>query len=185
MDGSVPAQAIVHQEGILALLALVGLGLRDGSPLPGLLPHGAILPAIGIGIGAGALLAVAGLTARWTGPGRHLEELQARLVGAWTPSEAVSVALLSGLAEEALIRALLQPLLGLLPAAILFAALHIVPDRRAWAWPVVALAFGVVLGLLFDRWGYPAAAAAHVTVNLIGLLRLSGRHPEGDDEAQA
>jgi membrane protease YdiL (CAAX protease family) len=178
VEGSVPARAIVHQEGVLALLALVGLGLRDGSPLPGLLARGGTIPALAIGAGAGVALAAVGLAARWTAPGRHLEELQARLVGSWTPSEAVSVALISGMAEEALIRALLQPFLGLLPAAVLFAALHIVPDRRAWAWPVVALAFGVALGLLFDRWGYPAAAAAHVTVNLIGLLRLAGHPPE-------
>ncbi len=178
MEGSVPARAIVHQEGVLALLTLIGLGLRDGSPLPGLLPRGSLWISIGVGVGAGVVLAVLGLAARWTGPGRHLEELQRRLVGAWSPADAVAVALLSGLAEEALVRALLQPFLGLLPAALLFALLHIVPDRRAWMWPLVALGFGIVLGLLFDRWGYPAAAAAHLTVNVIGLLRLIGREED-------
>jgi membrane protease YdiL (CAAX protease family) len=86
--------------------------------------------------------------------------------------DALSVALLSGLAEEALLRALLQPVIGLFPAAVLFAALHLVPDRRLWLWPVIALALGVMLGALFDYGGYPAAAAAHVTINCCALLRL-------------
>ncbi len=172
MSEGVPPRAIVHQEGVLAVLALIGLGLRDGSPLHGLLPAGN--PWIGLAAGsvAGVLLALVGLGARWTRAGRHLEKLQRELVGHWSAGDAVAVALLSGLAEEALIRALLQPFLGLVPAALLFALLHIVPDRRAWMWPVVAFGFGMVLGLLFARWGYPAAAAAHVTVNLVGLLRL-------------
>jgi len=54
-------------------------------------------------------------------------------------------ALLSGLAEEALLRALLQPVIGLVPAALLFAVLHLVPDRRLWMWPVIALGLGLVL----------------------------------------
>lgn len=184
MPEGVPPRAIVHQEGVLAVLALIGLGLRDGSPLRGLLPAGN--PWIGLAAGtvAGLLLALVGLGARWTRAGRHLEKLQRELVGHWAIGDAVAVALISGLAEEALIRALLQPFLGLFPSAALFALLHIVPDRRAWMWPVVAFGFGVVLGLLFEHWGYPAAATAHVTVNLVGLLRLAGGR-RGDEGAPA
>jgi len=185
VEGSVPARAVVHQEGVLALLALIGLGLRDGSPLTGLLPRGHLWAGLGVGAVVGVILALLGLGARLTAAGRRLEELQGTLVGAWSPMDAVAVALLSGVAEEALVRALLQPFLGLVPAAVLFALLHVVPDRRAWMWPLVALGFGVVLGLLFDRWGYPAAAAAHVIVNLIGLLRLSGRGASGREKGSA
>ncbi|MGD8441468.1 MAG: CPBP family glutamic-type intramembrane protease, partial [Holophagae bacterium] len=74
--------------------------------------------------------------------------------------------------EEALIRALLQPILGLVPAAAVFAVLHVVPDRRLWFWPLFALAAGILLGVLFDAFGYPAAATAHVVINLTALLRL-------------
>jgi len=183
LDG-VPPRAIVHQEGVLAILALIGLGLRDGSPLPGLLPTGDPWLGLAYGAGAGVLLALVGLAARWSRAGRHLESLQAELVGHWSVADAVAVALLSGLAEEALVRALLQPFLGLAPAALLFALLHIVPERRAWMWPVVAFGFGIVLGLLFDRWGYPAAAVAHVTVNLIGLLRLAGGRGGGEEAGE-
>jgi membrane protease YdiL (CAAX protease family) len=67
---------------------------------------------------------------------------------------------------------LLQPAIGLLGAALLFAALHLVPDRRLWMWPVIALGLGIVLGLVFSRYGYPAAAAAHCAINLLALTRL-------------
>ena len=82
------------------------------------------------------------------------------------------MAAFSGLAEEALIRALLQPVIGLLPAALLFAVLHVVPDRRLWLWPVLACALGVGLGMIFEFGGYPAAAAAHIAINAFALLRL-------------
>jgi hypothetical protein len=39
----------------------------------------------------------------------------------------------------------------------------------------MALVMGLVLGLLFEWGGWAAAAGAHVTVNLVGLLRLRGR----------
>jgi membrane protease YdiL (CAAX protease family) len=101
-----------------------------------------------------------------------LEEWQQRMVRNWTVMDAAAVAVFSGLAEEALIRALLQPVIGLLPAALLFAALHIVPDRRLWLWPVLACVLGAGLGVIFEFGGYPAAAAAHIAINAFALLRL-------------
>jgi membrane protease YdiL (CAAX protease family) len=94
------------------------------------------------------------------------------MVTGWSVTDAAAVAVFSGLAEEALVRALLQPIIGLLPAALLFAALHFLPDRRLWLWPVLALILGMVLGKLFEIGGYPAAAAAHVTINAVSLYRL-------------
>jgi membrane protease YdiL (CAAX protease family) len=94
------------------------------------------------------------------------------MVRGWSPTDAIAVAVFSGLAEEALVRALLQPLIGLVPAAILFAALHFMPDRRLWLWPLLALLLGMMLGGLYELGGYPAAAAAHVTINAVSLCRL-------------
>ena len=105
-------------------------------------------------------------------PLRELQWFQQRLVRGWSVSDAVAVAVLSGLAEEALLRALLQPVIGLVPAAGLFALLHLVPDRRLWLWPVIAFALGVVLGVLYGAAGYPAAAAGHIVINACALLRL-------------
>jgi membrane protease YdiL (CAAX protease family) len=163
---------LLHQEGILGLVAIVGLAIKDGEPLTGLQPVG----PMGWSILAGLTVAAAASGVLWLArklPALDvLQRFQGRLVRGWTTGDALAVALLSGLAEEALLRALLQPLLGLFPAAILFAVLHLVPDRRLWMWPAIALALGLVLGLLFEHFGYPAAAAAHILINALALLRL-------------
>jgi membrane protease YdiL (CAAX protease family) len=166
---------LLHQEGVLGLVAIAGLAFREGgSPARGLAAPGSLWLSLVVGLGvavaaSGVMLLISRLPAL-----ERLERFQARLVRGWTRSDAVAVALLSGLAEEALLRALLQPLLGLIPAAILFAVLHLVPDARLWMWPAIALALGIVLGLLYDGFGYPAAAAAHVAINALALLRLRG-----------
>jgi membrane protease YdiL (CAAX protease family) len=98
------------------------------------------------------------------------------MVKGWTITDALAVAVFSGLAEEALLRAVVQPLIGLLPAAAIFAVLHLIPDRRLWLWPVLALAMGVVLGVVFELAGYPAAAVAHMVINGLSLLRLRLPH---------
>jgi len=173
---------LLHQEGILGLVAIVGLALRDnGSPLVGLGPTGPLWLSLTMGLAVAAGSSLLLLVVRQLPALVRLERFQARLVRGWTVSDALAVALLSGLAEEALLRALIQPLLGLFPAAILFALLHLVPDVRLWMWPVIALVLGVVLGVLFDSFGYPAAAAGHVLINAFALLRLRGI---GDDEIQ-
>ena len=168
---TIPPTVLVHQEGVIAAIALIGLAIRGGIPA-GLAVEGAPLTAVSLGIGAG----VAGFAVMWVlrifRPMKELERWQRRMVAGWSPTDAVVIALFSGLAEEALIRALLQPIVGLVPAALVFAALHIVPDRRLWLWPVVALVLGLGLGWVFELGGYPAAASAHIAINLLSLLRL-------------
>jgi membrane protease YdiL (CAAX protease family) len=172
---SLPPVRIAHQEGLVALIALVGLMVRDGSPVAALVPPRNLLACAAAGLAGGLLLAGAMLVLRGVPALGSLEAWQRRMVEGWSVTDAISVAVASGLAEEALARALLQPLIGLVPAAVLFAVLHLVPDRRLWVWPVMALLMGLALGLLFEWGGWVAAAAAHVTVNLVGLLRLRGR----------
>ncbi len=170
---------------MLGLVASVGLGLSLDDPFAALAPLGSGVVALTVGGAVGLAFALVLWLLRWSGPVRTLEGWQREMVGSWTALDAVAVAVLSGLAEEALLRALLQPVIGLVPAAVIFAVLHFLPDRRLWLWPLLALASGLVLGLLFTHYGFPAAAAAHTTVNLVGLLRLrrvragataSGRH---------
>ena len=195
---------LLHQEGVLGLLAIVGLALGERGALGGLAPvdgrgaskgpfrlqvqvrpsepanecdsclDGCLLVGVGGGLGCSFLLWLI----RGIPPLAELQRFQRRLVRDWTVTDAVAVALLSGLAEEALLRALLQPLIGLFPAALLFAALHLVPDRRLWLWPLIALTLGIALGLIFEGWGYPAAAAAHIVINVLALLRLRGEEVE-------
>jgi membrane protease YdiL (CAAX protease family) len=169
---SVPAVVLIHQEGVVGVIALVGLSLRAEGVLGGLAPRGALAVSVLVGLGTGVICAATVWALRRFPPVAELEKWQRHMVHGWSITDAATVAVFSGLAEEALIRALLQPLIGMLPAAVLFAALHFVPDRRLWLWPVLACLLGVFLGLLFEHGGYPAAAAAHVAINAVALLRL-------------
>jgi membrane protease YdiL (CAAX protease family) len=167
----IPATVVIHQEGVIALIALVGIWFRDGGFATAFVARGNSVVAVLAGAGAGSACFCLLWLVRGVGPLRDLEAWQRRMVEGWSAGDAVAVAVFSGLAEEALIRALLQPLLGLLPAAAIFAVLHFVPDRRLWAWPLMALLLGIGLGWVFGRWGYPAAAAAHVVINGFSLTR--------------
>ncbi len=169
---TVRATAVAHQEGVIGVLALIGLSLTEGGATAALQPTGAWTVAVGVGIASGLPLAGVMWLLRGVPALAELEAWQRRMVASWHVADALAVALLSGLAEEALMRALLQPIVGLVAAAALFALLHVVPDRRLWPWPVMAFGMGLVFGMLFERWGYPAAAAAHAAVNAAGLLRL-------------
>lgn len=165
------------------MLAIVGLGLRDGNPVAGLVPRGGLWTSIGAGLAAGVATALALWLLHKLPPLRRLEAWQHNLVAGWSKGDAVAIAVLSGLAEEALARALLQPLIGLVPAAMVFGLLHIAPERRLWLWPVMAFVLGLALGGMFEYGGYPAAAAAHLAINAFGLLRLRGGAERSDGPA--
>lgn len=175
---SIPAVAIIHQEGVIGLIALIGLSLQGDGALAGLAPTSSLITAVfgGVAIGVGSFVILWVL--RGLRPAADLESWQRHMVQGWSITDALAVALFSGLAEELLIRALLQPLLGLVPAALLFAALHFIPDRRLWLWPILAFALGLVLGWTFAQWGYPAAAVAHITINILSLRRLRTPMPD-------
>lgn len=175
---AVPAAVLIHQEGVVGVIALVGLSLRAEGILGGLEARGSIAVSVLSGLATGILCAGAVWGVRRLPAVAVLEKWQRHMVEGWSITDAVAVAFFSGLAEEALIRALLQPLIGLLPAAVIFAALHFVPDRRLWLWPVLACLLGVTLGVIFEFWGYPAAAAAHVAINAVALLRMQAEPSE-------
>jgi len=172
MPPAIPASAIIHQEGMIALIAIVALSFRNGGLAAVLSAPIPLLAAIVVGLLVGGACFALLWIVRRVGPIRDLEAWQRRMIEDWSVTDIVVVALVSGLAEEALVRALLQPILGLVPAALLFAVLHIVPDRRLWLWPVLALVLGMVLGLVFEHAGYPAAAVAHIAINALSLSRL-------------
>jgi len=175
--GPIRPVLVVHQEGVIGLVAVVAVALREHGPFGPLAPRGGLPEALLLGAVVGAVLAVVAWGLRRLPPLERLETWQRQLVGEWSVGDAVAVALLSGIAEEALFRAVLQPLVGLWTAALLFAVLHFVPARQPWAWSAVALAMGLAFGVSYQRGGYPASASAHVTVNLVGLLRLRRASP--------
>lgn len=169
---TIRAVALIHQEGVLALIAVVGLSFGERDLLGALAPKPTVVGSLSVGILAGIVCVGLLWLVRKEPALERLERWQQGVVSGWTATDAIAVALVSGLAEEALLRAFLQPVIGLVPAAVIFALLHLVPDKQLWFWPVFALLAGLLLGGLFEFWGYPAAAAAHIVINGVALLRL-------------
>lgn len=104
---------------------------------------------------------------------RPLHVVAERLAGlvAWetlrTP-DYVAIAALAALGEEPLFRGALQPLVGLVPTAVLFGLLH----ATSAAHVILACSLGLVLGWLYQWSGslWPPIAA-HLAIDLVsGLL---------------
>ena len=100
----------------------------------------------------------------------------AEVLGSLGFREIILLALLSSLGEEILFRGAVQPLLGFVPAAILFALSHFPLKRDMWIWPIYALGMGVVLGLLRNAGGdIWSAVLLHFSVNAVSLSLISGK----------
>ncbi len=161
---------------VLAVAAIVWLGSRHGRIGAALFvdPEAwAVDVAAGLGAAA-ALLGLWRLTARLYAPARRLERSMAELVGPLEWAEVVSLALLSGFAEELFFRGAVQGAWGLPVATLLFAALHVGPGREYRLWTLFALVAGAVLGgLMAWRGNLLAPVLAHVGVNAVGLSRIA------------
>ena len=154
---------------VLSLLTARGIGLLapPTSPFAWL-----------AGLAAGVLvLAATALAERLWPRFAELGTTMAELLGPVSIRQALGLALLSGMGEEALFRGPLQAALGPVLATLLFAALHGLGNRRLWPWPLfAALAGGVFAALAwYFRSPWPAAVA-HVVVNAVNLRRLGARY---------
>lgn len=80
------------------------------------------------------------------------------------------LALSSSVAEEAFFRGALQPMVGVVPQAVLFAALHFRPRPRFYPWTAMSLGVGMLFGL-FTLWrgDLCMAIVAHFTINVANL----------------
>lgn len=88
----------------------------------------------------------------------------------------VLISIAAGVGEELFFRALLQPLLGLWPASVLFALAHVSmpPTLRAkLAFACFTLAAGLGLGLLYERAGLTAVITTHAVYDLLVLLAMN------------
>jgi len=108
-------------------------------------------------------------------------ELQGMLGTLDTPSITI-MALTSSIGEEILFRGALQPLLGLLPTAILFGFMHGGIQKRFRLWVIFTIGAGLVLGAL-TAWtdNLLAAILCHFTVNYFNLHTVTQR--KGDESA--
>lgn len=159
----------------LAIAAVLWLGLRDGAiPVALFLDRDAWF--LDLAVGAGAAVAVVGI---WhlglllLPSARELERAIAETVGRLSTTEVITLAILSGFSEELFFRGAVQSQWGIVPATALFALLHMGPGREFRLWAVFAVIAGAVLGaLMVWRGNLLAPAVAHISVNLVGLLRL-------------
>ncbi len=88
------------------------------------------------------------------------------IISPLSSAEITLLALASGLGEELFFRGALQPALGLLPASLVFGALHVGPKKVFLAWAGWAVVMGLLLGAIFELtgvlWG---PVLAHVWIN--------------------
>ena len=167
---------------LLAIGGLVWIGVRDGGIGMALFWRTASFgPDLLLGVAGGILGIGLWQLARVLLPlAAELERQLAEVVGSLPPSEVVALALLSGVGEELFFRGAMQPSWGLWPTAVIFAVVHSGRGRALLLWSGFALLAGLGLGALYSwRDALLAPIVAHVTINLVGLARLSRTGRDG------
>ncbi len=132
------------------------------------------IPWWGAGVGVGVVLVFGTMIAEPIFPAmRQLVEELAPIVAPFDAGRVLTLAICSGVAEEALFRGPCQHTLGYVVTSVLFALLHGGFSRRYIAWSTFALVAGLSFGLLVQAYGsvWPAVLA-HIVVNAINLRRL-------------
>ena len=85
---------------------------------------------------------------------------------------------LSAFGEEMLFRGLFQPVIGILPQALIFGAAHQIPGPSRWVWVAWATGVGLALGGMFQLTGsLLGPLAAHAIVNALNLAYLRAHDP--------
>ena len=176
---------------VLAIIALVWIGIREHGIGTALLwSEGLVGPAIarslaidvGLGLASAAVLVLLWEVAERTAPGAAEVGQQLRsMLSALTPSEAVSLAVLSGVSEELFFRGAVQSswggVGGLIGATALFAVLHGGPGKQFRWWTLFAAVSGGLMGSwVLVRGTLTAALVTHVAVNGFQLLRAARRN---------
>jgi membrane protease YdiL (CAAX protease family) len=139
----------------------------------------------GLGLVAGALvILLSDQLTRRTRAGDALARALARELGRLDPVRCALLAAVSGVAEEAFFRGILQPWIGLVAASLVFGAAHFVPRRDLMVWSVFAVAAGFLLGSLFEATGnLVAPVVAHASINAVNLHLLSTRYAGAGNDA--
>ncbi len=159
-------------EGVLLAAACVwawsiGLPFAFGPPVAGVL--GGVAAAVALGGVNLALLRAQGN--RWPGDAlRHVSRVIVRPlfehVSVW---HIVVISALAGMGEELLFRGVLQPLIGLPAASLIFGAVH-VGGRGFIGYGVWAACIGALLGgLLVTTGGLLAPIVAHAVYDALAL----------------
>jgi membrane protease YdiL (CAAX protease family) len=168
---------------VLALGGVLWLGLRLGRIPPELFVGGETWASeTALGAVAGALL-IGGWEAarRLSTAARELEARFADLLGPLSRGEALSLALISGVAEEIFFRGAVQGAWGWVPATVLFTLLHTGRGRPFHLWTAFAACAGLLLaGLMVWRASLLGPVVAHFVVNSFNLERVRARGAGAD-----
>ncbi len=136
-------------------------------------------PALGVMIGLAfvALTRVAVVRFAWA---QHLTQSFHDVLGPLGTKDIVILAVASSIGEEFLFRGALQPWIGILPQAVLFALLHVGPGKKFVPWTASALGMGLAFGLISDATGnLGGAIAAHFTINFLNLRYIVAARDSG------
>src|SRR5206468_739957 len=109
----------------------------------------AISPIVGVGVGF-AIVFLTRLAVHRFDWARQLHRDFRGLLGALSARDIMVLAVASSVGEELLFRGALQPWIGLVPSALVFALLHIGPGSRFLPWTASALVIGLLFGGLFQ-----------------------------------
>lgn len=179
-------RALYFYAAFLGVAIVWRVGFQGASLLlatPGDAVHWLRDVALGLAAGALVIVASAEITAR-TRMGTALAQALGAALGPLRTRDCIVLALVSGVAEEALFRGALQPQVGLVWASVVFALAHLVPRRELLPWSVFSLAAGFLLGGLYAATGnLVAPVVAHFAINAVNLRKLSrefGRSESGD-----
>lgn len=168
---------VVMQLGLLAI-ALVIARWQDIDPLRYMAGERTPAPmAISAVVGALTGGVVVGLS-RWgeatSASLRRMAATLAEMIGPLRMHEVAALAVVSGVAEEILFRGVLLEWWGPFASTLVFAVLHIAPQRELLLWPVFAAAAGGLFAALTIASGdVTAAIVAHMTINYFNLASLS------------
>lgn len=164
-------------------LALAGLGGMYWCDSLGLLvPEEPILALHHgvVGLAGGAVLVVVSrLLERWIPSVETLTHGFAQMLGQFTPRYACLAAMASSIGEEIFFRGFLQSWWGLFLSSLVFALLHIGPDKRFISWPFLAFGASLLLGSLMIYTGTIwASVIAHGVVNFVNLNHIQAKAAE-------
>jgi membrane protease YdiL (CAAX protease family) len=153
-----------HPEGLMA----------ETFPLPaGIVLGGAA--GITFGLGIARLTRFSVYRFRWA---RTLHTEFRGLFGPLSNVDILAYSVFSAIGEELFFRGAMQPVLGIVPASIIFGMLHFAPGRKLMPWPLQAVAMGFAFGGLFWLSGNLAAPVlAHFTINYQNLQFINSYDP--------
>jgi uncharacterized protein len=174
---------LVIQEVPFLILALAGVGLfmrRDGIEAAKRL--GVVVPRwwhVAVALAAAGLffifsLEMVALSHQWSPQvARQVDATTQHIFGGMgTPAGIAAIALAPGICEEILFRGALQPRIGLLAPALLFASVHTQYGLSLDAFSVFVIALG--LGLIRKYMNTTASALCHVSYNLLIAIGIAG-----------